>query len=330
MCKKSTTKQETSNAIPAWLTEASQYAVGKAKNLADKPFEAYGGKRVADFSPDQLNAFQQLRTLIAGAPNIGGEAIDGARRYANAGPQKITAQTVTPETIKASLGDISAYFNPNTEAALQPALRKIDEAAGNSFKRVNAAATGARAFGDARHGIAESEVDKNRVLAHGDTASQAYQAMYDKALATLGGDVDRRNSGQLVNAQFASDADKSNAAFNEQALTRLLTGSTAMMDLSQKDQNRQLQQIQALLGTGALQQGHGQAGLDADFQEFMRKYGHDFQTLNAFNSTIKGIPHDTKQTTTNTQPDNSGIGALGSAAGAVASNPAFWGWLAAL
>lgn len=330
MCKKSQTKQTTTTTLPEWLTQASQQAVGQASELASRPFERYSGPRVAEFSDDQKNAFQQLRNMIAGAPNIGGEVIEGARKYANAPAQNITAQNITPETVKGNIKDIASYFNPNTEAALQPALRKIDEAAGQSLKRAGAAATSARAFGDARHGIVDSQIDANRMQAHGDTASQAYQTMWDKALGALSGDVGTRNAAALANANFAADADKTNAVFNEQALNRMLTGSKSMEELAQADQNRQLQQLQALLGTGALQQGNEQAKLNADFQEFLREYAHGPQMAQLLANITRSVPTGMTQTTVGQQPNNAGLGALGSLAGSALGSQGFWGFLSSL
>ena len=330
MCCEAETKSTTTSSLPEWLSQAGQSAVGRAESLADKPFESYTGERVAGFSQDQSDAFQKLRQLLAGAPKVGEAALTGAATYGSAPAQSITAQSVAPDTVKANLGDISAYFNPNTEAALQPALRKIQEQADATRKQVNAGATSAHAFGDARHGIVESGVDKNTQIAVGDTSAKAYQDMYDKALAALSGDVNTRNAGKVANAQFGQQAELANAGFDEQALTRLLTGSNALQSIAQSDQNLQLQQLQALLGTGALQQGNAQAGDDAAFQEFLRAYGDDFAKLSALSSTIKGVPHDTTQSTVSTQDDNSGLGAIGSIAGAAAGSKGFWSWLSGL
>ena len=46
-------------------------------------------------------------------------------------------------------------------------------------------ATAAQAFGDARHGILESDLDQNTSTAIGDTASQAYKAALDAAMGLV-------------------------------------------------------------------------------------------------------------------------------------------------
>src|SRR5262245_50695765 len=115
MCKKSQTQQQTVTQMPAWLDSASQYAVNEARELHEKPFEAYTGDRVADFSTDQLSAFQKLRDLISGAPNVGDAALTGVAQYGSAPAQHIGPQTLNPETVKANLSDMGAYFNNYTD-----------------------------------------------------------------------------------------------------------------------------------------------------------------------------------------------------------------------
>ena len=51
-------------------------------------------------------------------------------------------------------------------------------------------------------------------------------------------------AGEVVNANFATDAAKTNAGLAETALNRKLTGTNAMESLATADQNRQLQQLQ--------------------------------------------------------------------------------------
>src|SRR5690349_1144163 len=121
----STTRKD----IPEWLETASHDFIDWTKaNVQDKPFVPYEGERVADFSGDQMSAFQQLRDLIAGAPNVGAEALDMVRTAGTAPAQEVATQQITPDTVKANLGDIGAYFNPHVDAMLDPALRKIQEA----------------------------------------------------------------------------------------------------------------------------------------------------------------------------------------------------------
>jgi hypothetical protein len=306
MAKQQKTTQKTD--VPEWLDAYGETAFGKAKEVAaDFPteFKAYEAPRVADFSGDQTNAFQQLRNLIAGAPQIGPEAMGMVRTAANAPAQAVSTERVVDEGGK--LGTIASYTDPYMKAAegpVQAAIRKITEAADATRKKVGAGATMAGAFGDARHGVAEAENEKNRGLAIGETAGNLYSKAMSDAMAARTGDLNRFGATDTANAQF-----------NETALGRLFKGATDLTGTAQADQQRLLQQVSALLESGGKQQANEQLGLDRAFEEFIREYGHDFNVLNALTGAAKGTPTDS--TTTSKAPDNSWMGALGSIAGAL-------------
>lgn len=296
MCKESKTKQNavSTTAIPSWLEDASKTLTEKSVAAAEKPFEAYTGDRVAELNPDQLNAFQRLRDFISS-----GETPAQIREASTAPAQTVGTERVVDENGR--LGAMKDYFNPFVEGALQPALTKIQEAADARRKQINAGATAARAFGDARHGITESQLDLDTSRAIGETAGKFYSDAFDKTIAARTGDLNR----------FA-DVDKTNAQFGETALNREISGATTL-------QNQLLAQLQAALGAGAIQQGTEQQKLDAVFQEFIRQYQHDPAQLQALSTVLAKLPYSKTQTTdaTTTTPDNSLLGLAGSVGGSV-------------
>ncbi len=299
MCKESETKKNTvqTSPIPTWLEDASKTLTEKSAAQAEKPFEAFTGDRVADLTPDQTNAFQLLRDFISG-----GRPQAAAKQYGEAPAPEIGTERVVDEGGR--LGAIKDYLNPYVENALTPALARIQEQADARRKQINAGATSARAFGDARHGIVESTLDKNTSQAIGDTASNFMMNAFDKSMGTRATDLNR-----------FGEVDKVNAQFDEAALKRKLEGGNA-------EQAQMLQQIQALLGAGATQQQTGQAEADAIYQEFIRKYQHDPQQLQILANVLAKLPYSQVKTTdeTATQPDNSLLGTAGSVVGAVAGS----------
>lgn len=305
MCKTSTTKQQTQ--LPDWANQASQIAASKAEELASKPFESYTAPRVADFSSDQSTAFQQLRDLIAGAPQLGPQVLGQITQASTAPKQTVGTERVVDQTGR--LGAISDYMNPNVAATLAPTLRTIQEQADAQRKQLGASATMAGAFGDARHGVDEAMLGRNTNLAMSDAAAKAYSDAYNNAMNARSADLARFMQGDTTNAGLA-----------EQALQRLMTGGLNLETAGTADQNKGLQLIASLLQTGGQQQGNTQAGLDAAYQEFLRKYGNDFNVVSALSGALRGLPMDT--TTTATQPNNSGLAALGSLTGSMLSAPA--------
>lgn len=308
-------KTTTVQKVPDYIEEGGKEVIRRSQALADKPYESYTGNRVADFSGDQMSAFQQLRDLISNAPQVGGEALAGARTYASAPAQSISTERIVDEG--GQLGAIDDYLNPYVENALTPALRRIQEQSDAQRKRIAAGATAGGAFGDARHGILEAQLGRDTSTAMGDTASQFYLDAFERALGARRDDL-----GRML------DVDKSNAVFSEQALDRGFQGTGALLDRTAQDQQTALERIKALLTTGGMQQGNEQAELDAAFEDFLRKYGHDFDVIGMMASALSGVPYTKTQTTT--QPNNSGLGFLGSAAGSLLGTDAMGTAIAAL
>jgi hypothetical protein len=257
MCKESEKEQTSTTTLPGFVNTAAQNTVNQVSNLANKPFESYKGDRVADFTDDQLAAFQGIRDFVKNSTGSQ-EAADGARDYASAPAQSVSTERIVDENGK--LGAIADYFNPFVEQALQPAIRKIQENADQQWKRIGAVATGSGALDDSRRGILESRLFQDTSTAIGDTASNFMMQAYNNAMNQRANDK----------TQFL-DADTRNANFEEQSLDRLFRGTQSLPAAEQQ----QLAVLQALLGAGNQQQANQQAGLDADYQEFLREYGHD-------------------------------------------------------
>jgi hypothetical protein len=56
-----TTNRTTVNEIPQYLTNASQDLIARGQALTSRPYKAYTGARVAEFTPDMQAAFQRMR-----------------------------------------------------------------------------------------------------------------------------------------------------------------------------------------------------------------------------------------------------------------------------
>ncbi len=295
MCDKSEKKTQSTQtqSIPGWLESVSKSLAERTQQQADKPFEVYNGQRVADFSADQNTAFQRLRDFVSD-PSM--QAPIEKAMTSEAGT--IGTERVVDESGR--LGAIADYINPFAEKALQPALAKIQEQADARRKQINAGATAARAFGDARHGIVESNLDKVTSQAIGDTAATAMAGAFDRAMTTRAADLNR-----------FGDVDAKNASLQETELNRGVAASQAM-------QNQMIQQLQALLNAGGQQQGKDQAELDAQYQEFIRKVSNDPNQLKLLASVLSSLPYSktTTGSATETAPDNSILGLIGSLGGA--------------
>lgn len=310
-----TSKEEKTTEVPGYVTEAGTDLAAKASDLLSKPYEAYTGDRVAGFTADQQSAFQKLRDLISGAPQIGEAAVTSTMNAASAPGQNIQTERIVDEGGK--LGAIGDYLNPYQASVVDPALRKIQEQADRQAKNIGSMATSSKAFGDARHGILEAMLGRDTSLATGETTGSLMKQGYDTAMGERTADLNR-----------FKDVDTLNANFNETALNRNIAGNKAAVDVATADQNRLLSQINSLLGAGSQQQANDQAGLDAAYQEFMRRYiGDDQAKIAAAAQAMSGLKGNYSTTETKEKPDNSLLGGLGSAAGSALGSKGFWSWL---
>lgn len=317
MCFGDSEQTQTSETkLPAYIDDGARDLVKKARALSEKPYGSYEGERVADFTADQNTAFQRIRDLISGAPQVGGEAAAGARRYASAPAQDITTERIIDETGR--LGSMNDYINPNVEAALAPALKKIMEASADAKRQIGTSANMSNAFGDARQGVLEDNLMGTTLDSIGSTTASFMNDAWNQAMGYRNQDLNRFKDTDVINANYA-----------EQALGRDFEGTGSLITRQAGDQANQLELIKSLLSSGTAQQAGEQANLDADYEDFLRGYAHDFNVLDALRGAL-GV--NTSRTTTQTQssPDNSGFNLLGALGGAFASSPAGSAALAAL
>lgn len=328
-------------AVPDYVTEANKWLVNFAKGNTEKSATGYGEPMVAGLNDTQKNVFQKLNELVSGGGwNTAGEAAQKAiAQYASAPAQKISTERIVDENGK--LGKISDYLNPYTDAAINPTLRRIQEAADAERNQMKRAAISGSGFGDARHGVGEAVLADRTQKNVADAASTGYQRAYDTAMGLRSGDL----------ARF-TDVDKTNAGYNEQALMRALTGGKEGLAASQATQTQALQALQALLGAGNQQQQVEQSGLDAKYKEFLRQLGAQQTAAGGFGDILKNLQIEKSQTsngftnninqmfsngqtnsnenTTKYSPDNSWLKLLGALGGAALGSAPVSGAIAGL
>lgn len=305
-----TGKEVKTNSIPQYLTDASQSNIAALNDLRSNGFESYGGPIAAGASGNQDQAFG-MSSAIAGSSNpYTATSQDAFTRAATAGPQSVSTQRAiddVPGAPGTAGGSTQDYMNPYVAQVLAPQLRDIDQQAALRQNQSDAQATMSGAFGDARTGFAQAQNSKNQQLARTDAIGKTYSDAYTNAMSLKEGDIARN-----------LDTSKTNAALNEQGLSRAITGGQALTGLDQYDTGRTSDLIQQLLASGGVQRGINQDQLTAAYNEFLRKQQRPLQTSALVTSAINGAPHDTNSVDTKSAPDNSGYGIIGSIAGTAA------------
>ena len=223
-----------------------------------KTAEGQAIPRVAQFSADQLAAFQNARD-IAGTSGDLAELIPGLSRAG------ITATTGLAKTIPEM--DLSGYMSPYTQAVLDPAIRDIEERAAKERLRLGQQSARTGSFGGSRQAIAESELERGTQRNIADVSAQQRAQAYNQALD-----------------QFRKDQERIPAMY---AASQGLLGT----GLSQT-QGAFGSMVNPLLATGGLQQAREQADLDVMRQQFEEERDYPLRGISALRSTL-GLPTQT-------------------------------------
>lgn len=180
--KRKTTVQK--RAIPAWLEAGSRQATGIARRIADRPYQAYEGQRVAEIDPNEQRAYDLAR--------------QGSGYREDLARSREFAETAGQSWADLTQRERDAYMNPFVRSALDPAAREIREEGARRRELVGQQAGMAGAFGGARATLLQTESDRATVEELGDLYGEGYARAYESAANRF--DKDR------VAARGASDA----------------------------------------------------------------------------------------------------------------------------
>lgn len=281
-------KTTTSTPNPA-VQAAATGNIDFVKNLQSQGFTPYSGQQVAGFSPQQQSSFDM--TNATANNGTGDQAKSLINNYAGAPAQSVQANSIA--------SNMTPYMNQYVMQALAPQLQQMDVANAKTAQATNANATGSGAFGDARTGIEQANNSFLSNVAREGLIGNAYNSAFNTAIGAGATD----SSNQLA-------AGTTNANLAETALGRSLGGAQALQGL----QNQQLGVAQAQNTMGAQQTAQQQAGLTAQYNQWLMAQQYPFQTAQLMNQTVaagSGAMPAT-QTTTSSAPDNSGLAMLGS------------------
>jgi hypothetical protein len=160
-----TQNQNGSSGPEAWMRSEGQRLYETAGT--PQPYQSYGGERVAELGPDSLAAIERIRAINPNSPDLG------------------TARGVLDSIRTADANDpnktIQDRMNPYIGSVLDATLRRMGEQYDKVKLGNEASATMSGAFGDARHGIVDSEANRNHERDAGDATNRAYSEGWDKA-----------------------------------------------------------------------------------------------------------------------------------------------------
>jgi hypothetical protein len=257
----SSTSQSTTT-IPEYARPYVERMLGKAEAFSETPYQAYGGQRVAGFTPLQEQSFkgagnlgpaQQIGqgTQLAGMAGLGG--LGAGQQYAQ--------QATNPYAMQ-------SYMSPYMENALAPQLREAARASAIQGQQNQAQAVQQGAFGGSRSAIVEAERQRNLGQQQADIYGRGMQTAFEQARQAqqFGADLGLRGYGMA--GQMAG----------------------TLGQLGQTQFGQQQGAIQAQAAAGAQQQAQEQQGLSQAYQDFLTQRGYPQQQLSFMSDILRGVP----------------------------------------
>lgn len=220
---------------------AYRNVMGMASNVAQIPYQPYSGQMVAGFSPDQLAAFQGVRESQGIAdPYIQGASSLVGQSLGFADPSRFNAQ------------ELSRYYNPYQQNVINATMANMKEMNASQQNQLTGDAIMKGYMGGDRAGIARAELARQQALTNNQTLAGLQQQGYQQA-------IDQYNKQQQT------------------ALGASQSGAYSLGQLGTQAQNAAMQGIQALLGTGGMQQQLGQQQLQNAYEQWQRAQGYPYQ-----------------------------------------------------
>jgi hypothetical protein len=279
--------------IPQFMTDYTQGLLSKANAVAAEPYQAYGGPRLAQFSPEQTSAFDKTSASMGMYQPTLNSAIDmtqqgGAYDVSGAASPYMAAASRTAPSV------IGSYMNPYQDAV----VNRIGQLAGRNLREnlmpnVNTNFIRAGQFGSAGQQAAIGNALRDTQESALAEQAKALQQGYGAATTAAQADLTRQ-------AQLAQTA--GNIAQNE-AANRLTAGSQ-MGTLGQMGQSMNLKDIAALEAVGQTKQGQAQKSLDTAYQDFLAQRKYPQEQLSMLNALIRGLPYSSSGETASTGPAN--------------------------
>lgn len=287
-----TTYGKSTTGLPQWLSDYTQGIVTKAASVANQPYQAYQGPRVASLNGDQQNAFQMTRDsagMWEPAYEAGQNAIGSAMGLDPLG------------AASGYMGQASGTFN-NTgtvNSYMSPYIQQVNDAlaaqAGRNLNQyllpqVNDTFTRAGQFGSAGQTRAVGNTLENLQNQLLEQQSQNLNQGFGQASSNFQADQSRlAGLGQVAgNLTAAQQQNMGNLGYNAGVLGQIGQASA-------------LKDAAALEAVGTTQQNQVQKNLDTAYSDFLDQRQYPYQQVGFLSDIARGTPYQSFASTQETK-----------------------------
>lgn len=270
-----TATQQTTQQLNPFVQDLMTRGFSAAQNVASIPYQAYQGPRIAQFRPQEQQAFQmaeQAATSRIGQPQLA-QALTAAQQAAGYSPAQFQQ-------------NVQGFMSPYQESVVDATMRRLAQSRAERDAETRARLASARAFGNERRGVYEAQLAAEQDLNTQQTLANLYQQGYGQAAGL---------ASQLPSQQLAASGQ--------------LAGLSNQM-ISQEQARQQM-----LAQAGQAQRQMAQQNLDLAYQDFLAQRGYPMEQLKVLQSGIAGVPATTSSSTTSTTPGQGFLGTAGDVVG---------------
>ena len=266
-----TATQQTTQQLNPFVQDLMTRGFNAAQNVASIPYQAYQGPRIAQFRPQEQQAFDMAQQAVnagIGQPQLA-QALSAAQQAAGYSPAQFQQ-------------NVQGFMSPYQSNVVDATMARLAQARAERDAATKAQIAGAKAFGNERRGVYEAQLAGQQDLNTAQTLADLYQQGYGQAAGL---------ASQMPSQQLAASGQL--AGLSNQIIAQ--------------EQARQ----QMLAGAGQAQRQMAQQNLDLAYQDFLAQRGYPAEQLKILQSGIAGVPATTSTTATTTSPGQGFLGTAG-------------------
>lgn len=344
--KQPTETTVTNTSIPQELMPFMERTLASAEAVSNRPYEAYPGQRLADFSSDTQQAFGLTRDNVGSyspfyqtATNAIGSAMNGisdvmANRPTSAGLSQY--QSANARDVMSQNWDQNAanqYMSPYIQSVINRAKLNMSEDYQQQKQGLDLRAAQMGAFGGSRHGVLEGMAADDYMNRVADMEAQLLNQGYTNAQGAFGADRNASIQAQGMNQQsdlttlgrnlsallgvqdLGARVDMAGTQADLQGLGLMGNLGNSMAGLGNQYSQLGYNDAAAMQNIGLSQEQLAQAGLDIGYTDFTNQRDYDRNNLAFMASMINGLPVGASSDVTNYQYNNPYAQALGAGLG---------------
>ena len=301
--------------LPEYAQPYFENIMNRAQTESYRPYQAYGGQRIAGFDPAQQAV--QTETLgmpsttgqfsaaqnLAGTAGAGALAAGAAGLGAGAGAMGAGANYAAMATSPAAQ---AAYMSPYMQNVVDVQKQEAIRDASKQQMQANLGAARQGTYGGARNILAQSEANRNLGAQLANIQAAGSQKAFEAATQAQQYGADLGLRGIQTGLQGIQTG--------LQGMGQATASAQGLGALTSQGQQTQLQRLAAQEAVGAQQQSQTQKALDQAYADFLRQRDYPMEQLGYYSNLLRGLPVQLGSTqTTYAQPPSmtQQIGGLG-------------------